>query len=74
MRKLQGIALAVSFALVALPAFAQNNGGGGGQNGQGGGGNGGRSYVPAPLAGVGLPVFLVGGIGYLIYRRKQRSK
>ena len=64
---------AVVFGIPNLAKAGQNGQGGNGQGGNGQGGNGqGVHGAPAPIAGAGLPMLVVGyGVYWLIMRRRK---
>ena len=68
--------IAALFALVGAVVFGIPNLAKAGQNGQGGNGQGGNGQgvhgAPAPIAGAGLPMLVVGyGVYWLIKRRRK---
>jgi hypothetical protein len=64
-------AITAIMVMLTLPALAQRGGGGGGGRGDGGGRVRG---APWALVGAGLPTLVLVGGGYLLIRRRLRSK
>jgi hypothetical protein len=64
------LALIVAVALWPLPTMADNSNPHPGWSIGEGNPHGG---APATIIGAGLPAFVVAGIGYILYRRKQKK-
>jgi hypothetical protein len=75
MKKLVAVCTVVA-SLSPLAAVAEGNhyGWGNGNNPHAGWGNDNNSHAaPAPIVGAGLPSLVLAGLGYLVYRRKQKK-